>query len=122
MSREEKYRKAEQKVARMKKFYKHLSTWMFTSIFLMIFFFMLRMPPFVALIVVGGWGIAIAAEAIEVFGFPGIGDDWEQRKIEEELRKMDKHHHEDHTDELELTDQPEKLKEERKDWKDSDLV
>ncbi|MDH3649265.1 MAG: 2TM domain-containing protein, partial [Saprospiraceae bacterium] len=72
----------------MKRFYKHLSTWMFTSVFLMVLFFVLRMPPWITLIVVAGWGMSIAAEAFEVFGFPGMDRDWEERKIQQELERM----------------------------------
>ncbi len=129
---EEKYRIAEKRVRRVKQFYKHLSTWIFTSIFLALLFFALRMPPFITLVCVAGWGIGIASEAVEVFGFPGIGKNWEERMIEEELRKMDrKQQHaefyeqeeyldleEEDPDELDL----EELKELRKNWKDSDFV
>ena len=116
----------------MKRFYKHLSTWMFTSVFLFILFFFMRIPPFVTLIVIGGWGMAIAAEAIDVFGFPGIDRDWEERKIEEEMNRMNPTRDRDHRphfdgtedDQLELKDELDldKLEELRRDWRDSDLV
>ncbi len=124
---EEKYLRAQRRVAKMKKFYKHLSSWMITSIFLMVLFFVLRMPPWITLVVVAGWGVGIAAEAIDVFGFPGMGRDWEERKIEEELSKMN---HSDHSQEQrrerQSTDQdtldlPE-LRKVEKNWEDSDLV
>ncbi len=111
----------------MKRFYKHLSTWMFTSIFLLVLFLFLRVPPFVTLIVVGSWGMAVAAEAIDVFGFPGIGRDWEERKIQEELDRMnpsDNVFPMEDAEGLELDDQLdlEELKEVKKNWRDSDLV
>ena len=122
MSEEEKYRIAQRKVARTKKFYKHLSAWMFTSIFLMILFFILRMPPWITLVVVAGWGIGVATEAVEVFGFPGMGENWEERKIREELDRMNRHdeHHDVPIDEQTL-DLPELRKAEKK-WNDSDIV
>ena len=116
----------------MKRFYKHLSTWMFSSVFLFFLFFFMRIPAFVTLIAVGGWGMAVAAEAIDVFGFPGIDRDWEQRKIEEEMERMEpfekreEQHNSDSPDDkgLELKDELDldKLKELRRDWRDSDLV
>ncbi len=117
----------------MKRFYKHLSTWMFTSIFLMVLFFVLRIPPWISLVVVAGWGMAIAAEAFDVFGFPGMDPDWEERKIQEEMDKMaefeapvepdleqmsDSEKEDLEDDLLELDD----FKQLRKDWKDSDFV
>jgi hypothetical protein len=89
LSEEEKYKIATEKVRKMKKFYRHLSSFMFTSIFLMVLFFFLRMPPWISFIVIAGWGIGIAGEAIEVFGFPGTGRSWEERKIEEEMQKLE---------------------------------
>ncbi len=108
----------------MKRFYKHLTSWMITSVFLMILFFVLRLPPWITLVVVAGWGVGIAGEAMEVFGFPGMGREWEERKIKEEMSKMDpdQDHFEpkdDHVDdELDL---PEMRQAERK-WNDSDFV
>lgn len=89
LSEEEKYKIATEKVRKMKKFYRHLSSFMFTSIFLMVLFFFLRMPPWISFIVIAGWGIGIAGEAMEVFGFPGTGRSWEERKIEEEMQKLE---------------------------------
>ncbi len=128
MNRQEqdKYQQAERKVAKMKVFYRHLTTWMFTSIFLMVLFFVLRLPPMITLVVVGGWGVAIAAEAIEVFGLPGMDRDWERRKIEEELQKMDdeEHDNQDDDDALDLEERPlpPREKQIRRNWNDSDLV
>lgn len=130
MSEEEKYLRARRKVEKMKRFYKHLSSWMFTSLFLLILFSILRMPPWITLVVVAGWGIGIASEAIEVFGFPGIGRDWEDRKIQEEMEKMDSdlvkpanesevpQEEDEIEDTLELPD----YREVKRSWNDSDLV
>jgi hypothetical protein len=131
LSEEEKYLRARRKVEKMKRFYKHLSSWMFTSIFLMILFFSLRMPPWITFVVIAGWGIGIAAEAIEVFGFPGIDDQWENRKIREEIERMEgrqarqnwgdfevPEEEPDDDDTLELPD----YREVKRNWKDSDLV
>lgn len=130
MSEEEKYLQARKKVEKMKRFYKHLSSWMFTSLFLMVLFFVLRMPPWITFVVVAGWGIGIAAEAVEVFGFPGIDRNWEERKIKEEIERMEANQaekdwqspmipDENEADEpLELPD----FREVKRNWNDSDLV
>ncbi len=125
LTEEEKYIRAKQKVAKMKRFYKHLSSWMFTSVFLMVVFFSMRMPPWITFIVIAGWGIGIAAEAIEVFGFPGTNGSWEERKIREEMDRMDGNQvleipggEEDDDDTLELPD----YHEVKRNWKDSDFV
>lgn len=129
ISEEEKYLRARRKVEKMKRFYKHLSSWMFTSIFLMILFFILRMPPWITLVVVAGWGVGIAAEAVEVFGFPGIDRDWEDRKIREEMEKMGSVTvQQDDANEVPEEDEPEDsldlpdYREVKRSWKDSDFV
>lgn len=125
LTEEEKYVRAKRKVAKMKGFYKHLSSWMFTSVFLMVVFYFLRMPGWITFVVVAGWGIGIAAEAIEVFGFPGTNGSWEERKIREEMERMDENRvleiperEEEEEDKLELPD----YHDVKRNWKDSDFV
>lgn len=125
----ERYNKAKRKVEKIKKFYKHLSTWLVTSVFLFVLFLFLRIPPMVTLIVIGGWGLAIIGEAIDVFGFPGMDKDWEEKKIREELRKMErmerKNTQNEYHDEEESPNDSLELKEYRKipkEWKDTDFV
>jgi hypothetical protein len=131
MSEEEKYLRARKKVEKMKRFYKHLSSWMFTSLFLMVLFFALRMPPWITFVVVAGWGIGIAAEAIEVFGFPGIDRNWEERKIKEEMERMEGNQSEKDWQNPIVTEEDEELdetlelpdyREVKRKWNDSDLV
>ena len=125
----EKYNKAKKKVEKIKKFYKHLSTWLVTSVFLIGLFLFLRIPPMVTMIIIGGWGLAIIGEAIDVFGFPGMDKDWEEKKIREELRRLDrmegKKLENDYPDEEDSPSDSLELKEYRKirkDWKDTDFV
>ena len=131
MSEEEKYIRAKKKVEKMKRFYKHLSSWMFTSVFLMVLFFVLRMPPWITFVVVAGWGIGIAAEAVEVFGFPGIDHNWEDRKIREEMDRMEANQAKEDWQSPMMPDEPESLdetlelpdfREVKRKWNDSDLV
>lgn len=83
------------------------------------------------LIVIGSWGLAVAYEAVEIFGFPGTGEDWEQRRIDEEVERMNRRERSKETyhgaghgnkiseeDILELPD----YQEVKRTWKDSDLV
>ena len=133
LTEEEKYKIASEKVRKMKKFYKHLSSFMFTSIFLMVLFFFLRLPPWITFVVVAGWGIGIASEALEVFGFPGTGKSWEERKIEEEMEKLEDPYVRSFPDDVANKMPDEKLSEEdklelpeyrpvRRNWDESDFV
>ena len=102
----------------------------------MVLFFVLRMPPWITFVVVAGWGIGIAAEAVETFGFPGIDRDWEERKIQEEMEKMEARSSKQEWQEREMPEpevpeemdsSPETLelpdyREVKRTWKDSDLV
>ena len=129
LNEQERYERAKKQVNRIKKFYKHMTSWLITSAFLFVLFFFLRIPPMVSLIVIGGWGLAIIAEAIDVFGFPGFDRDWEEKKIREEIQRMERmemesserpanRSEETTEDSLELKEY-EKMK---RNWKDTDFV
>ncbi len=88
----EAYKKAAKRVKAKKEFYNHLATYVVMGIF----FFLLN-----AVTAWGswwfywpmlGWGIGILFHYIDVFGIPGVeqvnDSDWEERAIQEELRKM----------------------------------
>ena len=86
------YKKAAKKVKAKKEFYKHLSTYIVMGLF----FFLLNAAtawgswwfywPML------GWGIGILFHYMDVFGLPGVeqvnDEDWEERAIEDEMRKM----------------------------------
>jgi hypothetical protein len=85
------------------------------------------------MIVIAGWGMGVAAEAVEVFGFPGMDKSWEERKIKEEIDRMDRMERmqkkrKEYTkddDDFDLEDDEldlEEFKELRKNWRDSDFV
>lgn len=128
----DRYKRAKERVLKQKRFYRHASSWVFTSIFLMVLFMFLRMPPWITLVVIAGWGVGIAAEAVDVFGLPGMDRDWEERKIKEEMERLDQYegHTKDYEDEeeedyLDLNEPPPpatKKKAQPKNWRDSDLV
>ena len=77
--------------------------------------------------------MSIAAEAFEVFGFPGMDRDWEERKIQQELERMSENTKPEEVDLDQLNDSEREdleddllelddFKQLRKDWKDSDFV
>jgi hypothetical protein len=96
----EKYARAQKRVSEIKKFYKHLGTYLlinflligkriykditfgdsyleaFTDINNYNFFFM--------------WGVFLILHAVKVFGFPNVfNKDWEERKVQEYMNKND---------------------------------
>ncbi|PHN02831.1 2TM domain-containing protein [Flavilitoribacter nigricans] len=88
----EAYKKAAKRVKAKKEFYNHLATFVVMGVF----FFLLN-----AVTAWGswwfywpmlGWGIGILFHYIDVFGIPGVeqvnDSDWEEKAIQEELRKM----------------------------------
>lgn len=88
----EAYKKAAKRVKAKKEFYNHLATFVVMGAF----FFLLN-----AVTAWGswwfywpmlGWGIGILFHYIDVFGIPGVeqvnDSDWEEKAIQEELRKM----------------------------------
>ena len=119
------YKEAKKKVKTKKEFYEHLTVYAVMSVF----FFMLN-----ALTAFGnwwfywpilGWGIGVLFHYFEVFGFPGIPEmskEWEERQIQQELKKLEKRNSstglEDDFDELELKE----IRKEKNRWQDDELV
>jgi hypothetical protein len=127
------FEKAQKKVRKIKKFYNDLAVWLAFSIFFVILNALTSNYPW-SLFPIIGWGIGILVQAIEVFGVPGLSKDWERRKMEEELQKLEmedklrsrylelKQKEDnnilDESEELDL----EELRKIKKTWEDSDLV
>ena len=88
-SQEDKYRRASERVAQLRKFYGKLGTFLLVGgLFLAFNYYSngLRYPWF--LWVVGFWGLGIAIEAFKLFGTNlFLGRNWEQRKIREQMEK-----------------------------------
>lgn len=79
------YRRAKEKVEKLKGFYIHLTIYL---IFVPFFIFLnVRSTSFPwALFPIGGWGLGVLGHATEVFGWnPFFGKDWEERKLKEFL-------------------------------------
>ncbi len=129
------YRLAKKRVKAKREFYQHLSTYAVMSVF----FFLLN-----AVTAFGnwwfywpmlGWGVGIMFHYFDVFGLPGVGEtsnDWEQKAIEEELRRIKREKKLSETAPRKVSlpkEEPEERlelkelkKEKRKDWDDSELV
>ncbi len=121
----QKYKEAKKRVKTKKEFYEHITVYAVMSVF----FFMLN-----ALTSFGdwwfywpilGWGIGVLFHYFEVFGFPGIPEmskEWEERQIQQELKKLEKRNSspglEDDFDELELRE----IRKEKNKWQDDELV
>ena len=93
MSNEEAYLKVQKKVKAKKGFYLHLGIYVIIILFLAIMNWATKDPIdddwWVAFPAVC-WGTAVAIHALAVFIFSGdglLGEEWEEKKIEEELRK-----------------------------------
>ena len=124
------YDKAKKKVAKKKKFNKHLQSYLSTMA--MLFMMSFVMPPMrrVLGIVAFFWGIGLFAHYVEVHGFPGMEaeDEWEEKEIEKEVRRMQRKDRKWNTpldDELDIDehldlDQPPPVR--RKNYRDEDLV
>lgn len=91
--RDNDYHLAKKRVKAKKEFYQHLSTFVVMAIF----FFLLN-----AVTAFGnwwfhwpilGWGIGVLFHYFDVFGLPGVGEishSWEEKAMEEELRRIER--------------------------------
>lgn len=119
MTQEQKIIEAKKRVKRKKDFYEHLTTYVAISIFLVVLNLITSPGHWWFQWAVIGWGMAVLFNYFDVFGVPGVGpmgQEWEQKAIEEELRKMDGTA-DNSQERLEL---PPLRK--RKNWDESDLV
>ena len=89
MEQEEKYARAKKRVTEIKAFYTHAATYAAVMILLFIID-MLTGPGLWFFWPLLGWGIAIVSHAMKVFGTSRVlGADWEKKKIQEEMNKLD---------------------------------
>ncbi|MCB0705850.1 MAG: 2TM domain-containing protein [Saprospiraceae bacterium] len=90
MANKDPYEDALARVKRKKEFYGNFFSWIFTSLFLLVLN-LLTSPGFLwALFPFVGWGIGVAFHGFDVFGYPGVGRDWEEREIEKEMRRSNR--------------------------------
>ena len=122
------YKIAKKRVKKVKGFYSHLGTWLVFCAFFIFLNITTSSNSFWAIWPIAGWGLGVALHAIGIFGLPGLGKDWEERMIEQEMERVDQNDVQKRTQQGRLIERtgevedPMELKEVRKAWKDSDLV
>lgn len=79
------YLKAEKRVKEMKSFYRFLFVYVTICCFLMAINFVSDRHEFWSIYPVLGLSLALAFKYARVFGWPGFGKDWEERKFYEEI-------------------------------------
>ncbi len=78
-------------VRRERRFYRHLLTFAVIVAFLAFINLMTRPDNLWFLWVLGGWGVAIAFQAANVFGRDRMfGEDWERREVERRLERLER--------------------------------
>lgn len=85
---QEAYEQAKKKVKQKKSFYRGLFTWIIFSIFFIVLNIVSSPNSVWAIYPIAGWGLGVLLQAANVFGFPGMSKDWERKKLEEELQKV----------------------------------
>lgn len=87
---DKKYKIARERVEEKKKFYQHLTTYLTMCIFFMGLAFFTKIGGRWIMFPILGWGIGILSHYFKAFGLPGVGPetDWEERAMEEELRRL----------------------------------
>ena len=85
-----KYLEARKRVQEIKRFYQHFATWVVFSAFFIFLNVFGNSYEFWAIFPIAGWGVGVAMHAIRVFGFPGLGRDWEERLLQREIERLDR--------------------------------
>jgi len=80
--------KAEKRVKELKSFYRFLFIWIIISCFLMAMNLATGDREFWSIFPVMGMGLGVMFKYVRVFGWPGFGKDWEERKFYEELERI----------------------------------
>lgn len=137
MDRMRNYELARRKVKKRQGFYANLFSYILVIIFLFVINILTSSFPWV-LFPAAGWGLGLLFHALSAFDFPGFSKEWEQRKIREEMIRMEEEEEalrweireqmkgkdpqrslpEGNIDELDL----ERLREVQKRYRDEDLV
>ncbi len=85
------YKEAKKRVVRVKKFYRHLGTYLIMGAFFFILNITTDPGEIWFIFPMLGWGIGLAMHYLSVFGFPFVGTldkKWEDQKIREEIARM----------------------------------
>ena len=84
------YEKARKHVQKVKDFWSHFSIWLIVSLFLFGINYFTSPQYWWAMWPFAAWGLAVALNALDVFGLPGMGKNWEDRMIAKEMRRMER--------------------------------
>jgi len=127
---EQQYAMARKRVKKKKEFYKNFLTWLLVSNALLLFNALNYHGHWWAIYPFLGWGLGVLFQALDVFGFPGYGNDWEERELEKEVTRLKMSEEirsqlpaptvEEKTEKLDLSDWRQKSREAR--WRDEDFV
>jgi len=83
------YKAAQKRVKKKKEFYKNFTTWLVVCTGLLVFNALNYRGSWWAIYPFIGWGMGVLFQAFDVFGFPGHGQDWEERELEKEMTRME---------------------------------
>jgi hypothetical protein len=122
------YQAARKRIKKRKEFYSNLVSWLIVSAFLFAINILTSTDHLWAIYPFLGWGLGVAFHGFEAFSVAGFGNDIEEKKIQEEMDRMQSRYgarrylnepkqEEDH---LELKELPKKEK--QADYRDEDLV
>jgi 2TM domain len=85
---DDRYRAAKSRVAQLRGFYVHLTTFIVVNAFLLVLNLLTDADNLWFYWVLLGWGIGLVAHALQVYGsFTIFGKDWEERKVQEYLKR-----------------------------------
>lgn len=122
----EELKKAKKRVKAKKDFYQHLMTYVIINAFLLILNLLTSPTSIWFYYPLLGWGVAVLFHYADVFGVPGfdiLNQEWEERELQDELRRNEKSTSNKSNEGKEKSDTESlELKELRKNYKDSDLV
>lgn len=117
------HRQARKRVDEKRKFYRHLSTYLVMSVFFFVINVITSPSHWWFIYPMLGWGMGVAAQYFQVFGFPGVGptnEDWEARELEDEIRRLESGA--SYSDKEDALDLPEMERPARKPWDEDELV
>ena len=121
------YQDAMERVKEKKEFYSNLISWLVVSAFLFGINILTSTAHMWAFYPFLGWGMGVVFHAFKVFGGPGFDKRWEERKLEEEIQRMEEEEDdtmylEDYNDELELPRREKQKEPVPRKWNEDDLV
>lgn len=88
---EKHYQRAKERVQEIKAFYSHVFIYLIVNLGLFVLNFIVSRGSWWFYWPLLGWGVGLIAHAFSVFGLGGVlGHQWEEKKINEMMNKMEK--------------------------------